>query len=245
MGHNAIITGAAGGIGQALCRVFKQNGYRVIATDVVEPHAHFDAYVAIDLDRLCRDDSYRARALDALEQELDGRPLGALVNNAAVQILGSTEQIAGGHWQQTLNVNLLAPFMLIQGLLAPLEAAPGAVINISSIHATLTKPGFVCYATSKAALSGLTRALGVDLGPRIRVNAIEPAAVATPMLERGFAGDQTGRATLDRMHPIGRVADPEEVARAALFLASADAAFITGETLRVDGGIGGRLHDPT
>jgi NAD(P)-dependent dehydrogenase (short-subunit alcohol dehydrogenase family) len=102
----------------------------------------------------------------------------------------------------------------------------------------------VCYATSKAALVGLTRALAVDLGSRVRVNAINPAAVATPMLLDGFKGKEALYAALGGMHPLGRIAEPAEIAQVALFLASRKAAFITGAAFDVDGGILSRLHDP-
>jgi NAD(P)-dependent dehydrogenase (short-subunit alcohol dehydrogenase family) len=170
--------------------------------------------------------------------------LSVLVNNAAVQILGRTEAVSVQDWEVTLRTNLVAPFMLAQALLPELERARGSVVNIASIHAVATKPGFVAYATSKAALVGLTRALAVDLGPRVRVNAVNPAATATPMLLAGFAGRERDLETLGRMHPLERIADPDEVARTALFLASDAASFITGSTLHIDGGIGARLHDP-
>jgi NAD(P)-dependent dehydrogenase (short-subunit alcohol dehydrogenase family) len=129
-------------------------------------------------------------------------------------------------------------------MLPDLEKARGSVVNISSVHATLTKPGFSAYATSKAALLGMTRALAVDLGPRVRVNCVTPAATDTPMLRAGFEGNPAELSALAAMHPSGRIATPEEIARVVLFLASDAASAITGAALAADGGIGGRLHDP-
>jgi NAD(P)-dependent dehydrogenase (short-subunit alcohol dehydrogenase family) len=167
-----------------------------------------------------------------------------LINNAAVQILKPSGQLTLDDWQHTLNINLLAPFLLAQALLPELEKAKGSVINIASVHAVATKPEFVCYATSKAALVGLTKSMAVDLGPRVRINAICPAAVATPMLRAGFEGRKDAFEELSRMHPLGRVASPDEIAGVALFLASSQAGFITGTSIYVDGGICSRLHDP-
>ena len=147
-------------------------------------------------------------------------------------------------WHDTLDVNLLAPFLLTQALLNNLERGNGSVVNISSVHARATKPGFVCYATSKAALAGLTRALAVDLGSRVRVNSINPAAVITPMLLEGFKGRDDQYAELAKMHPLGRIAEPSEIAQMAVFLASNKASFISGTAFNVDGGILSRLHDP-
>lgn len=238
-----LITGAAGGIGQALCREFKKNGYLVIATDRIESSGlACDRFVKTDLQSLCRDQKSLQKFVMAVDIPETG--LTALVNNAAVQILNKTPEISRQNWYDTLEVNLLAPFLLTQAFLPALERAGGSVINIGSVHAVATKPGFVCYATSKAALVGLTRALAVDLGGRVRVNAVNPAAVATLMLREGFRNKEERLATLAGMHPVGRIAEPEEVAQAVVFLASSGASFITGTTFNVDGGILSRLHDP-
>lgn len=239
----AIITGATGGIGMALQAAFRDADYRVVATDRVAGSEQ-DGFVDIDLDRLCADDEYRRGSIATLRSALDGAPLSALVNNAAVQILGATEALTVADWRSTLHVNVMAPFLLAQAFLPELSTSRGAVINIGSIHGRLTKRGFVAYATSKAALGGLTRALAVDLGPRVRVNAIAPAATATAMLEAGFEGKPDQRAALDQAHPVARIATPEEVAHLAVFLCSPQAAFISGAVMDIDGGIGGRLHDP-
>ena len=141
-------------------------------------------------------------------------------------------------------MNLFAPFALIRGLLPQLKRAQGSVVNIASVHAHLTKPGFAAYATSKHALVGLTKSLAVDLAGAVRVNCINPAATATPMLIAGFEGRSEAMESLADMHPSGRIAEPLEVARAAVFLASESASFINGAALDVDGAIGARLHDP-
>ena len=121
----------------------------------------------------------------------------------------------------------------------------GGVVNIGSIHARTTKPGFVSYATSKAALIGLTQALAVDLGSKgVRVNVVQPAATQTDMLMRGLDGHPEAYDRLAAYHPLERIADPGEIADAVMFLVSANASFITGAVLSVDGGIGVRLHDP-
>jgi NAD(P)-dependent dehydrogenase (short-subunit alcohol dehydrogenase family) len=102
----------------------------------------------------------------------------------------------------------------------------------------------VAYATSKTALVGMTRALAVDLGGRVRVNAVCPAAIATPMLVAGFEGRDAAYQELAAMHPAGRIGQPDEVAKACLMLADPQLGFLTGACLGLDGGIGARLHDP-
>jgi NAD(P)-dependent dehydrogenase (short-subunit alcohol dehydrogenase family) len=216
----------------------------VVTVDQRPPESDQDVFVEVDLDSFCRDAGYREASHRNLEAATAGRPVGVLINNAALQIVKPAEQLTPEDWTRTLNVNTVAPFLLTQTLLPQLETAHGAVVNISSIHATLTKPEFVAYATSKAALSGMTRSLAVDLGRRVRVNAICPAAIATPMLTAGFAGREAELARLGEMHPIGRIGEPAEVAALALFLVSEAAGFITGAEFALDGGIKGRLHDP-
>src|SRR5690606_12484407 len=129
-------------------------------------------FIPCDLQETVADEALAAGIFARIREALDGRPLAALVNNAAVQALGSTDALDRAAWRATLDVNVLAPFLWTQALLPELEAARGLVLNISSIHARLTKPGFVAYATSKGALSAMTRALAVDIGDRVRVNAI-------------------------------------------------------------------------
>ncbi len=243
--RTALITGAAGGIGSALCEAFTGAGYRVIGTDIKSrPGLACAEFVTFDLLHLQKHKSEVDVFTDALNKALDGTDLGVLVNNAAVQILDGTSRIRIEDWSKTQFINVTAPMLLVQMLLPRLEACRGSVINMASVHATSTKPGFVSYATSKSALVGLTRALAVDLGARVRVNAISPAATATDMLIDGFKENPEGLEDLGKMHPIGRIADPVEVARAAVFLASDNASFITGCCLNIDGGISVRLHDP-
>jgi NAD(P)-dependent dehydrogenase (short-subunit alcohol dehydrogenase family) len=240
----ALITGALGGIGQALCSEFRKAGYFVIGTDRRGGECECDAFLNIDIRELYSNPAVCEKTVADVRGILGSNGLTVLINNAATQVLGSTDEIRVGDWNATLETNLIAPFILLQALLPDIEKAKGSVVNIASIHATATKPGFVCYATSKAAMVGMTRAVAVDLGPRIRVNAISPAATATPMLLAGFEGKSAEFDELAKMHPLERIAQPWEVAKTALFLASPDAAFITGACIQIDGGIAGRLHDP-
>lgn len=241
-----LITGAAGGIGRTLVTSFREAGYRVVAADRNDqPEGMLcDRYVNVDLEQFVVDEPYAASVISEIRSEIDSGALHALVNNAAIQILGGTASLTRSDWRTTLDVNLIAPFLLTQAFLPELERARGAVVNISSIHATLTKVGFVAYATSKAALSGMTRALAIDLGARVKVNAIEPAAIDTDMLRAGFCGNEAAFRELEAAHPCGSIGDPESVSRLALMLADAESHFLHGACIEVSGGIGARLHDP-
>jgi NAD(P)-dependent dehydrogenase (short-subunit alcohol dehydrogenase family) len=239
-----VVTGALGGIGAALVRAFAGAGYRVVSCDRRSPEKPSADFVEFDIARLVAEDNYRAATVRKLRAAIGTSGLKALVNNAAVQHLGRVGEVSAKALRDTFDTNVLGPFLMIQELLPDLEKATGSVVNISSVHATLTKPGFPAYASSKAALVGMTRAMAVDLGPRIRVNCVAPAATDTAMMRAGFEGNPEGLSALAAMHPSGRIATPAEIAAVVVFLASDAASAITGATMATDGGIAGRLHDP-
>lgn len=239
-----LITGASGGIGSSIAKVYHDNGYFVVGLSRSEPDArHVDKNYSIDLDRLVEDAAYFESWVKTFRDEV-GR-LDVLINNSAAQILAPIDELTHEAWRKTLNVNLSAPFVLSKFFVPMLELNDGCIINIGSIHATQTKPRFVAYATSKAGLVGLTQALSIDLRDRVRVNCISPAAVETEMLKDGFKDDQAGYDLLKSYHPINRIGQPEEIAELCLFLSSDKCKFLTGANIEVDGGISKRLHDPS
>jgi len=235
-----------GGIGAALCRGFKDAGWFVIGTGrrASSDISLCDQYLPLDMSAFVNDFEIRNSFIAEVKSICGGIPLKTLINNAAIQHLGKTEDITSDIMQESFNVNTIGPFLLAQAFLDDLEKSEGSVLNIGSVHAQATKPEFVPYATTKAALHGLTRSLAVDLGGRVRVNTLAPAATATPMLLAGFEGREAAFKELSDMHPVGRIAEPDEICDAALFLCSDNAGFITGSTFYTDGGILSRLHDP-
>lgn len=238
----ALITGAAGGIGSALVVAFEEAGWQVVSTDLHDlPRRD---HVTADLG-VCIDPAHAAhqRVIAQLGQATGGR-LKALIANAAYQVVKPSGQLTAADWAQTLGINLLSPFWLAMAFRDELASNRGSFLAISSIHERLTKPGFVAYATSKAALSGLVRALSVDIGHEVRCNAICPAAIATPMLVAGFEGRTSALAALESFHPVHRLGQPAEVAQAALYACSDGAGFLNGSCIDLSGGIGSRLHDP-
>ena len=242
--RTVLITGAAGGIGCALVKKFSDEGFNVVATDQMANCDVPDSaqYVQINLQKLATDGIYRLKALQELKGTLPDNRLDVLINNAAVQILDPISDIRIDDWNATVSINLTAPLLLTQAFLEQLSENNGSIINISSIHATRTKPGFLSYSTSKAGLSGLTRAMAVEIGSRVRVNAIEPAAIDTPMLSAGLSMEELD--ALGALHPTRKIGNPEEIAEVAIVLAGSQK-FINGACISVSGGIDCLLVDPT
>lgn len=242
MVKKVLITGVLGGIGSALAIAFREKGFYVYGMDILPDHKNnCDEFFQFDLDKFISNENYREEWKLFFQKNIP--ELDVLINNAAVQILGSLGDIKLEDWQQTMNVNLTGPLLLSQVFIDQLDKSNGCIINIGSIHQQLTKPNFVSYATSKSALIGLTKALAVDLQGKIRVNAISPAAIETDMLRAGFDNDESAIDELRNIHPVKRIGYPADVAKLALFLASENTGFIHGANLQLDGGISSVLKD--
>jgi len=244
--ETVIITGACGGIGRALVNEYRNANFHVIAIDSMPKLDELGEvdFLRFNLATLVTEIESRALLKKAIKIMVGPNQIKALINNAAVQTVKRFEDVNSEDWQETLNVNLLAPFFFTQLFLEELTTSNGSVLNISSIHASQTKKGFSVYATSKAALSALTKLLAIELGSRVRVNAIEPGAISTQMLESGFQSEPEKRKLLDKLQPMERIGEPSEVAKLALFLTSDSARFINGAAVAIDGGIRNQLHDP-
>lgn len=248
--RTVLITGAAGGIGAGLVLSLTDAGWAVLGSDHPSTHPATEisqrckGWIPADLATLSQQadqlEAFRAAVLSATE----GAGVTAIVHNAALQCLGGFAKLSASDWHDTMAVNLMAPVAISRALLPELMHQTGSIVHIGSIHSQLTKPGFTAYATSKAALAGLTRAMAVELGGSVRVNAIEPAAIATPMLNAGFADAPDLKAELDAFHPTGAIGSPADVARAVLFLLDPANSFLNGCVLPLGGGIHSRLHDP-
>lgn len=239
----AVLTGAASGIGAASVALFREQGWKVVAVDRAEGGP--------DADRRIRADVAVVGDLDRVFAEVGsayGR-VDALVNNAAEQICKSVSDTTADDWDRVMHVNARAAHLATVRALPFLRHGPGSIVNVASIHAVATSPGMSAYAASKAALVSLTRSLALELAADgIRVNAVLPAAVDTPMLQAGlkreavFGDAASGAALLAKRHPLGRLGRPEEIARAIYFMADGTwSSFVTGATLLVDGGAFARL----
>jgi NAD(P)-dependent dehydrogenase (short-subunit alcohol dehydrogenase family) len=235
-GRTMVITGAARGIGLAIARAGRVAGARVIAADLAVPAREASTDLdGVDFRQLDVTDTAAARRLLTQLVE-DHGPLDILVNNAGVLLTTPLERCTPDDWGRVMRVNLEAVFTLIQAAL-PCMASPAAIVNIASTSAFVTAHGQSVYEASKAGVVSLTRSLAVELAPRrVRVNAVAPGLIDTPMTRELFGDAAHMAARVKAMVPLGRAGTPDDVADAVVFLASPDAAYITGETLVVDGG---------
>jgi glucose 1-dehydrogenase len=241
--RTALVTGALGGIGRATVAELARCGWQVFGADRAGgPPPDGCA-------RLFPADLGSPSDVEALFDELDTSVdhLDALINNAAIQLCKPIVETTVDEWDEVMRVNLRAAFLATKRAHGLLSARGGAIVNVSSVHAVATSANIGAYAASKGGLLALTRALAIELAPRIRVNALLPGAVDTPMLRAGIgrAGGATveeGLAGLADRTVLGRVGMPAEIAQAIVFLADPDrSSFMTGQAVIVDGGATCRL----
>lgn len=240
-----LVTGASGGIGLEIVNSLTEIGYVVIGVDSKDKATKFNGkfYINVDLKEIIESSDKNKIFINKINEFLGGEGLLALVNNAAIQKLGSVKTTSIQSFTDTLNVNVVAPFLLAKNFIPHLSKKSGYVINISSIHATQTKRNFLAYSTSKAALSGLTRAMSLDLADQgIKIFGIEPGAIDTNMLNSGLTENQFRKLT--KFQPMGRIGSTSEVADLVSFLISGKCNYLNGACLRLDGGISNQLHDP-
>ena len=240
----AIVTGAARGIGQAIAQGFAREGAAVVIADILSEQAHETAAalrgagdravaVVADLKDLATHEQIISTALDQF-----GR-LDILVNNAAIEIRESFLDAKPETWDATLGVNLRAPYFLAQRAAHRMiaQGEGGKIINIASIHDFQPMRNIAVYSITKGGMMMLNKSLALELAPhRINVNAISPGAIETD-LNRKVLADPAHRARVSAQIPWGRIGTTEDIAGAAIFLASPEADYITGATIYVDGGM--------
>jgi glucose 1-dehydrogenase len=246
-GKTVIVTGASQGIGRAIAARFADEGAGAVIADVDQAagQAAVDAIRASGgKARFLRCDVASSEAVNELLADVaanEGR-LDVLVNNAAVLDSADFLDLAEADFDRVLRVNLKGAFLMGQAAARQMVAqvklggAPGAIINLSSVNAVFALPDHAAYSISKGGISQLTKVMALSLAPHgIRVNAIGPGSIMTAMLEKVMT-DAVARQRILSRTPLGRLGLPEEIANIAVFLASDQASYITGQTIYADGG---------
>lgn len=251
-GKYALVTGASQGIGRAVAIRLAQEGANVAINFVGPPAGAEEALACVraasaeqghgtgDHFVVHADIGIEADIAQMFETVLERWPrLDCLVNNAGFQRESPSEALDVETYRRILDVNLTGAVLCAQKALAHFVARGGGgnIINCSSVHQLIPKPGYLAYSISKGAMASLTRTLALEFGDRgIRVNAVGPGAIETP-LNAAWTGDQAKRAVVEGHIPLGRVGTAEEVAGVFAFLASDEASYITGQTIYVCGGL--------
>jgi NAD(P)-dependent dehydrogenase (short-subunit alcohol dehydrogenase family) len=235
-GKSALVTGAAGGIGAAIVRQLRSQGARVAVADRDVSGVDADARLAGDLLDPTYADGLPQAALKALGA------LDLVVNNAGVITRGPVTSTTDAEWALSLGVNVEAPFRVCRAAIPIMASAGGgAIVNVSSCWGVRPGPNHAVYCMTKAAIASLTQCMGMDHAHQnIRVNAVCPNEVNTPMLRTGFAkrgfDPDTAVAELGKTVPLGRIAEPEDIADVVMFLLSDAARYMCGSLVEVNGG---------
>ncbi|MBK5001344.1 SDR family oxidoreductase [Pseudomonas sp. S31] len=237
-----LVTGAAGGIGSAIAARFAHEGARVIVSDVnlqaaqtvaqgLRSEGHEALAIAADI--------ANGEACRGLVEEVMAQfgQIDVLINNAGINRRGNLLALSEDDWHSSFAVNVDSMFHLCRAVLpVMIEAGAGAIVNTASQWGLHPAPGHIAYNVTKAAVASFTQNLARDYAPHnIRVNAVCPGEIHTPMLEAGVLRSGRTIADLDRMVPLGRIGKPEEVAALVAFLASAEAAFMCGSLVEITG----------
>ena len=244
-GQVAVVTGASKGIGASIAKHLAAEGAAVVVNYassrgsadrvVSEITGHGGRALAVQADVANKHDIDR---LFAETKKAFGK-VDVLVNNAGIYEFAPVDGITEEHFHKQFNLNVLGLLLTTQEALKHFGPNGGSIVNISSVASTLGIPAAAVYSGTKGAVDAITRSLAKELGPRgIRVNAINPGMVETEGVHSAGIAESDMRKQVEAQTPLGRIGQPQDIATAAVFLASADSAWLTGQTLTISGGYG-------
>lgn len=235
-----VVTGGGKGIGAACAKVFFDAGANVVVLDKdSDTNGITDERWLV----LQCDVSIEAQVMEAAEKVWQRfNSVHYLVNNAGIQRYGTVVDTTADEWDKVMNINLKSYFLCSKYFIPLMQkSGSGVVINVASVQAFVSQKNVAAYTTAKTAILGLTRSIAIDFAPNIRCVAVCPGTIDTPMVRKSFSlspnPDEVLQECID-MHPIGRIGTPEDVAEVVKFMCDDKAGFITGQYIRVDGGLG-------
>lgn len=242
----ALVTGGAMGIGSAVAKLLAKRGAKVLIVDRAKDEGN--KMVSVIKSNGGKTEFFKADVSNskncyaAVNKIIDlyGK-LDIVSNNAGIQRYGTVESTPENEWDEVMNINLKSVFYICKFAIPYLKKTKGSIVNMTSVQAFATQRGVAAYTTSKHALIGLTKSMAIDFArDGVRVNCVAPGTVDTPMLKFAASLDPNPQSVYDaciNMHPLGRIANPQEVAEVVAFLASDRASFVTGACYLVDGGL--------
>jgi NAD(P)-dependent dehydrogenase (short-subunit alcohol dehydrogenase family) len=235
-----VVTGAAKGIGAACAKLFYEAGANVVLLDLVNGKSGikdkrwFFTHCNVSVETEVKS------AFKEIQRKFGH--INILVNNAGIQRYGSVTETTVEEWDEVMNVNLKSLFLCSKAAIPlMMERKKGVIINIASVQAFVSQPKVAAYTTAKTAILGLTRSIAVDYSPYIRCVAVCPGTIDTPMLRDSFALSPDPDAVMQEcidMHLAKRIGTPVEIAELVMYLSDDKASFITGQAIRIDGGLG-------
>ena len=245
-GKSVVVTGGAMGIGRAVCEIFAERGASVLVIDRVrEAGVHVrESLEAKGGNALFREvDVSNFEAVENITNEAADifGSIDALVVSAGIQRYGTALTTDDDQWNEVIDINLKGAWNAARACLPHILKQGGAIVNVSSVQALASQQNVLAYTVSKHGLIGLTRSMAMDFAKQnVRVNAVCPGTVDTPMLQWAASLDRNPRSVYDAcnaMHPLGRIAQPREIAEVAVFLAHESSSFVTGSVWTADGGL--------
>ncbi|MFY0628476.1 MAG: SDR family oxidoreductase [Reichenbachiella sp.] len=244
MKKHAVITGGAKGIGESAVRIFVRENYHVTILDLDEKAGvELAQSLGEDANFIKCDMANEKMILDSFAKAIDRfGDISVLVNNVGINVYGTVTSTSSEDWDRILNINLKSYFLCSKEAIPSMQkVGKGVIINVSSVQAFISQSSVAAYTTGKTALLGLTRSIAVDYSPTIRCVAICPGTIDTPMLHNAIQESPDPEAVLQEcndMHLLKRIGKPDEVGELIAFAASEKGGFMTGQAIRVDGGLG-------
>ena len=235
-----VVTGAAKGIGASCARLFYEANANVALIDIANDELAVTGDRSLYIKCNVSSEMQVKEAFEKIHHHFGS--VDILVNNAGIQRYGTVTETSADEWDLVMNVNLKSLFLCSKYAIPfMLQKQKGVIINMASVQAFVSQPKVAAYTTAKTAILGLTRSIAVDYSPYIRCVAVCPGTIDTPMLRDSFALSPDPNEVMQEcidMHLVKRIGTPDEVAELVMYLSDDKASFITGQAIRIDGGLG-------